>query len=175
MKAIKFFAIAILFSGVSVMASAQSSATQQTAKAAARIISPITITYDNTALNFGTMVSLVEKYDVTVSAAGVRTISEAAATKIGGITSTISVPKFTVGGESGANYTITLPANGTVEFSNVSGATAMKLEDFKASLASLKGVIGETSVFTVGATLKVNAKQQAGEYIATFPVTVSYE
>lgn len=174
MKAIKFFAIAILFSGVSVMASAQSSATQQTAKAAARIISPITITYDNTALSFGTMVSLVDAYDVTVSAAGVRTISDAAA-KIGGITSTISVPKFTVGGESGANYTITLPANGTVEFSNVSGATAMKLEDFKASLASLKGVIGTTSEFTVGATLKVNAKQQAGSYIATFPVTVSYE
>ena len=173
MKAIKFFAIVILFSGVSVMSSAQNTATSQSVDAAAKIISPIGIT-NTGSLNFGTLVSMATSYTAKVGTDANRILSNDKAAKVGGITSTVTVPTFNVTGDSNAKFSITLPES-TILTTTTAGATAMTVDNFVHSAGTSPQLSSGIASFKVGATLNVGAEQKAGDYTGTFTVTVAYE
>jgi len=173
MKAIKFFAIAILFSGVSVMSSAQNTATSESVNAAANIISPLAIT-NTGSLNFGTLVSMASSYTATVGTDANRILSNENAAKVGGITSTVAVPTFNVTGDSNAKFAITLPVSTSLT-TNTAGATAMTVDNFGHSAGASPQLSSGAASFKVGARLNVGEAQKAGSYTGTFTVTVAYE
>ena len=166
MKAIKFFAIAILFSGVSVMASAQNPTATGTANASATIVKPISIEKQGD-LAFGNIIASAEGGTVTVKTDGG---IEHNGVKAPSIAVTTSAASFKVEGLVGATYAISLPANDAIILK--SGENEMKLTGFKTN--ATKVLTDGSETFKVGATLNVGAKQAAGSYTATFPVVVNY-
>lgn len=134
---------------------------------------PISIS-KNTDMNFGTIAASSGGGTVLLSASGSRTPS-------GGIilpslTGTVTAAQFTVNGEPGYTYAITLPTtNFTLSESGV-GPASMVVNAFT-STPSATGILtaGTQTVF-VGATLNVGASQTAGSYTNTtgFQVTVNY-
>ena len=166
MKAIKFFAIAILFSGVSVLSIAQDT---KEVTANVEILAPITIS-DVVSMNFGKLLSVNNAYDVVLATTGAITSDNKAAIQLAGTTAAGSLK---VNGAIDANFVLTLPST---EIDITGAGDAMKLTSFKSNLTDNKGKIlsGGTPV-TLGATLKVNAKQAEGKYTGTFNVTVAYE
>ena len=170
MKAIKFFAIAILFSGVSVMASAQNP--EATATASATIVTPISIKKTDD-LAFGNIIADADGGTVTVTSAGVISHSGVVAPSVKG---TSSAASFTVTGLTGATYAIGLPADNAVILKKDGSSTdpkeQMKLTAFTEKATKI--LTGGTETFGVGATLNVVAGQVAGTYTSNFNVTVNY-
>ena len=82
--------------------------------------------------------------------------------------------QFLITGTPGATYTITLPADGTVQLS--SGASSMALNNFVSSPSGANIPLGGggTQTIAVGATLTVSAAQPPGNYSGSFSVTVNY-
>lgn len=85
----------------------------------------------------------------------------------------VSAAKFTVKGNAGNRYSISLPDSITI--SETGGAT-MTVNHFTSSPDVTAGVIASngTQTLSVGATLNVGADQAAGEYAGEFTVTVAY-
>ena len=84
----------------------------------------------------------------------------------------VSAASFTVSGQQGYTYAITLPQS---EYELTNGSEKMTLKDFTTDIKS--GSLAEgTQSFRVGATLKVNANQQPGIYntLNNLNVTVNY-
>ncbi|MDQ3269910.1 MAG: DUF4402 domain-containing protein [Pseudomonadota bacterium] len=79
--------------------------------------------------------------------------------------------QFSVSGDPGATFAITLPANGTVFLSN--GSSNMPVNGFVSSPSS-GGTFLSTQVISVGATLDVAEGQPTGAYSGTFLVIVDY-
>ncbi len=81
---------------------------------------------------------------------------------------------FTVGGEEGKMYTITLPTTSTL----TSGGNTLTLSSFSCSKASNVGTIGAfgnvVNNFYVGATLTLPSTTVSGIYTGTITVTVAY-
>ena len=169
MKAIKFFAIAILFSGVSVISSAQVKAT---ATAPSTIVTPIGIT-KTVDMNFGNVAINSETPGTVVLApAGTRTFT-------GGVTlpataGTVAAAEFNVTGANNYTFSITLPST---SHEIKSGSNTMSVTGFT-STPTPNGTLSATGSATVkvGATLNVSAGQAAGTYtsVTPFEVTVNY-
>lgn len=126
----------------------------------------------NTDMNFGTIAASSGGGTVLLSASGSRTPS-------GGIilpslTGTVSSAQFTVSGEPGYSYAITLPAS-VVLTDAVSSAT-MTVNAFTSTPSATGTLTAGTETLLVGATLNVGASQAAGLYTnaAGFEVTVNY-
>jgi len=155
--------------GAAVLAStaafAQSSAT---ANATARIITAISLA-KNTDLNFGDIVPGGTAGTVVLTPAGVRT----PAGGIVAVTNTFTPAAFTVSGQAGGLYTVTLPV-AAVTLS--SGANSMTVDTFTSNPSGTAGVIagGGTQALAVGGTLHVGATQASGTYTGTFTVSVAY-
>jgi hypothetical protein len=152
--------------------SAQVSFTATSIGIDAKVIAPITIENTGpTPINFGTLSrSSVEGY-VTISAEGVRTASGGASVLI---SSDFSAAPFSVTGDNSATFSITLPANGTVELTRSGGSEKMPVDDFTHNSTLTLSTSG-TAIFNVGATLTVNEDQVPGEYTGSFSVTVAYQ
>lgn len=147
----------------------------QTVSGSAKIMTPITLT-KTADLHFGTLTSAATLGTCVLST------SSATRTPSGGValvaaTPTPSNAAFTVGGQGGAAYTITLPTDVTVLF----GTESMTISDFKikAASAASEGAVGTiaaggTDTFVIGGTLNVGASQVAGVYTADFNVSVTY-
>ena len=169
MKAIKFFAVAILFSGVSVMASAQVTAT---ATASSTIVTPIGIT-KTVDMNFGNVaINSTTAGTVVLAPAGTRTST-------GGVTlpataGTVAAAEFNVTGANNYTFSITLPST---SHEIKSGSNTMSVTGFT-STPTPTGTLSATGSATVkvGATLNVSAGQAAGTYtsVTPFEVTVNY-
>ena len=169
MKAIKFFAIAILFSGVSVISSAQVTAT---ATASSTIVTPIGIT-KTVDMNFGNVaINSTTAGTVVLAPAGTRTST-------GGVTlpatvGTVAAAEFTVSGANDYTFSITLPST---SHEIKSGSNTMSVTGFT-STPTPTGTLSATGSATVkvGATLNVSAGQAAGTYtsVTPFEVTVNY-
>ena len=167
MKAIKFFAIAILFSGVSVISSAQVKAT---ATASSTIVTPIGIT-KTVDMNFGNVA-------VNSTTAGTVVLTpEGTREKTGGVTlpatkGTVTAAQFNVTGADGYTFAITLPTDITI--SNGAGGS-MIVNNFISTPDGTGTISGDTPI-KVGATLNVAAGQVAGTYtsVTPFEVTVNY-
>ena len=169
MKAIKFFAIAILFSGVSVISSAQVTAT---ATASSTIVTPIGIT-KTVDMNFGNVaVNSTTPGTVVLTPEGTRT-------KTGGVTlpttvGTVAAAEFSVTGANNYTFSITLPSTSHEIKSDLN---TMSVTGFT-STPTPTGTLSATGSATVkvGATLNVSAGQAAGTYtsVTPFEVTVNY-
>ena len=169
MKAIKFFAVAILFSGVSVMASAQVTAK---ATASSTIVTPIGIT-KTVDMNFGNVaINSTTAGTVVLAPAGTRTST-------GGVTlpataGTVAAAEFNVTGANNYTFSITLPST---SHEIKSGSNTMSVTGFT-STPTPTGTLSATGSATVkvGATLNVSAGQAAGTYtsVTPFEVTVNY-
>lgn len=168
-KILKFFVLAIVMIAFSVSTFAQVTAT---ATAAATIVTPITIT-KTTDMNFGNIAVNASLGTVVLPAAAapVRTVT-------GGCTlpataGTVAAAAFTVTGQSGFTYSITLPASASL----TGPGPAMTADTFVSNPTVAAGglLTGGTQTLYVGATLHVAASQTAGAYIsAAFNVTVNY-
>ncbi len=169
MKAIKFFAVSILFSGVSVISSAQVTAT---ATASSTIVTPIGIT-KTVDMNFGNVaINSTTAGTVVLAPAGTRTST-------GGVTlpataGTVAAAEFNVTGANNYTFSITLPST---SHEIKSGSNTMSVTGFT-STPTPTGTLSATGSATVkvGATLNVSAGQAAGTYtsVTPFEVTVNY-
>lgn len=116
-------------------------------------------------LAFGDAVPTGVAGTITIATGGGRT-----AVDIDLMGGTISAAGFTVGGESGTNYTITLPASATLSGAGLDMTVDTFTDD--SSGMSLCGCPFDD--FNVGATLHVGASQAPGVYSGTFSVTAEY-
>ena len=173
---LKFFTLSVAIFAFTNISFGQGNTSEANATAGANIITPIGITVDEgSQLQFGDLIATSTSYSVTIEPNGTRTSTGNATffTETG-----YSAVSFTVTGEAGASYNITLPDNSTIE----GAGDDMALTSFTSSnglTSSISGTVGSYAAgsdsFTVGATLTVGANQAAGENSATFPVTVAYE
>jgi hypothetical protein len=136
----------------------------------ARVITPISLeNTDAQGLDFGTIVlgTLTSRVKVTSTA------TVQANVPLGDAVVLSSVPqkaaKFTVSGEAGKAYAITLPASTTL----LSGLNVLTVDNFSCS-NDTGGSIGTDDLFYVGAQLLLPAGTEAADYVGTFSVTVSY-
>lgn len=166
----KFFAIAAFAIGFTATANAQNSATQNDVTAAAQIVAPISISKASD-LNFGSIVRSVAGGTVVVAPSG--SVTPTGVSMFTGAASIATAPAaFTISGENGATYQVTLPADGDVVLSD-GGTNTMSLTAFTHNATGTFGASEET--FKVGATLNVGANQAAGNYVSpAFNVTVAY-
>ena len=162
---IKFFAFVVLFFGLAVTTFAQVSAT---AGATATVAAPIAIT-KVTDMSFGNItVQSGTGGTVILAPAGTRT-------KTGGVslpatTGTVTAASFTVTGETGYTYSITLPTGATTI---TSGSNNMSIDTWTSNPTSPGTLTSGTSTLNVGATLTVDAGQAAGTYTSGTPFTVT--
>ena len=160
----KLFAIAIAVIGFASTSFAQVTATAETS---ANIIGPISI-MKNTNMSFGNVA-------VSPTVAGTVVLDVASArTKTGGvtlpvITGTVAAAKFTVSGQSGTTYSITLPAS--VVLTN--GGNSMTVDGFTSTPTATGSLATGTQELFVGATLNVAAGQISGLYTNTSDLVVS--
>jgi len=173
---LKFFTLSVAIFAFSTISFGQGNTSSATANAGANIITPIGITVDEgSQLQFGDLIATSTSYSVTIAPAGTRTSTGNAAffTETG-----YSAVSFTVTGEAGASYNITLPTEILLEGAGDDMALTNFIDNKNGS-SSISGTTGSyeagSDSFTVGATLTVGANQAAGEYSATFPVTVAYQ
>lgn len=135
----------------------------------AQKVKPIAVT-TTTGLSFGSFTMAGSGGLVTVSAAGIRSVS-------GGIIAlggTVTAATFSVTGNNNTPYTITLPTS-TV----LSGPGGSMPINFTAALVTggvLTGQLanGGKSTFSVGGELTVASNQAPGAYSATLVMTVNY-
>jgi hypothetical protein len=165
----KFFPMALFAVGLATAANAQNSATENTTTASAQIVVPITISKGSD-LNFGSIVRSTPGGTVVLAPSG--TVTPTGVTMFSGAgTVATSAAEYTISGESGTAYVITLPANNAVVLSD--GTNTMNLTAFIHNASGTFGASPET--FQVGATLNVGANQVAGNYVSpAFDVTVAY-
>jgi hypothetical protein len=144
---------------------AQSSATAS-ATATATIIAPLAMI--NTAdLAFGLVTTSAAAGTIELTPAGVRN-SNGGATAITGLA--WNAAAFSVTGEVGRTFAITLPASTTI----AAGANTMTVNTFTSNLGATGTLTGGVAALNVGATLNVGANQASGSYVGTFNVTVAY-
>ena len=156
-------ALLILACGTKVSAQASASATST-----ATIITPITITKTSD-MNFGNVaVSATTNGTVVMTPAGVR--SATAGVTLPGTSGTVSAAAFTVNGQSGYTYAITLPASLTI---SDGGSNSMVVDNFTSTPTATGTLTGGTETLEVGATLNVNLSQAPGVYTSATPFTVT--
>ena len=163
---------AIVMIAFTTNAVAQSTATT-TAATSARVITPITIT-KVVDMNFGNLVATVAGGAIVLPTSGARTGD--AAILLGTQNGTVAAASFTVTGEIGFTYAITLPpASFNVSNSDTTPAT-MSVGTFVSSPSSTGSLVSGTQTLLVGATITLAANQKAGAYTNTsgLAITVNY-
>lgn len=156
------FALAFLL----ITASAAMAADNIDSNSHAQILTAIAIT-NQVPLEFGNIVASGAAGTVTVSAAGVRS-ALLGATLAAGITATAA--SFTVTGDAGSTYAVTLPTLTTID----SGANSMDVDTYTSASTGSGTLVAGTDTLTVGATVHVGASQASGSYDGTFNVAVNY-
>lgn len=161
----KMLAGAVVLASLTAATSAQAQSAD--AGAGAKIIAPLEIS-NVTDLYFGTIAPSTTVADtVTVLADGSRKCGPALTC----LTANHTAAAFEVTGEADAFYTISLPKE--IKIVNENG-TAMRVADFSGSKSNGQLLNGEDS-FTVGGTLDVGVRQEAGNYKGSFTVAVEYQ
>lgn len=161
------FSLVALFAISSLTVNAQVSAV---AEASANIVGPISIT-KSVNMSFGNVaVSPTVAGTVVLAPASTRTQTGGVTLPV--ITGTVTAAKFTVSGESGTTYSITLPAS--VVLAN--GGNTMTVNSFTSTPTPTGSLATGTEDIFVGGTLNVAAAQASGLYTNTsdLVVTVNY-
>jgi hypothetical protein len=166
----KFFLLVIVMIAFGATTFAQVSAT---ATAAATIVSPIAISKE-TDMNFGraSVTAVAGTIVLPAAAAPVRTTTGGVSLQGGG---TVASASFTVTGQAGFTYSISLPADGVVSLTGPGAPMAANTFVSSPTVAAGGLLTGGTQTLYVGATLSVAGCQVAGAYSsAAFTVTVNY-
>lgn len=165
-------ATAILFSAAATDASAQATAT---ASATATIVTPIDISKVDD-MDFGNVaVHASNGGEVVLAPAGTRTATNGVT--LPATAGTVTAASFTVSGQAGYTYAITLPSGASTLNHATAANTSMDVDTWVSS-PSATGTLssGGTQTLLVGATLHVTGGQAAGVYTTSsdFSVTVNY-
>ena len=161
----KMFAGAIVLASLAAATSAHAQSAD--AGAGAKIVAPLEIA-NVTDLYFGTIAPSTTVSDtVAVLADGSRKCGPALTC----LTADHTAAAFAVTGEADAFYTISLPNE--IKIVNENG-TEMRVADFNGSKTGGQLLSGEDS-FTVGGSLDVGVRQEAGKYAGSFTVAVEYQ
>jgi hypothetical protein len=166
---LKLAALAAAAVAVASPALAQSSASA-TVSSTGRLIAPISLTKDSDLL-FGTIIKPSSGNATITIGTGADTV---AVTGTGaGSAGTASRAKFTVGGEGGQAYAITVPASFTL--SNSGNDVTVTLTS-SATTGTLSGTLGSagTQTFQVGGAFTIPSTQATGNYAGSFTVTTAY-
>jgi len=169
-RSIRGLVVLALAAGVSVPAFAQSSATAS-ANATTRIIQAITLT-KTADLAFGNIVKPSTGSGTVTIGNGADTIA-VTGTNAAAASGTTSRAKFTVGGEGGQTFAITVPATMTM----TSGANNITVNlTTAAATGTLSGTLGSagTTTVNVGGNFSLPNTQVSGNYSGSFNVTVAY-
>jgi hypothetical protein len=168
MKKLTFLVSLIaMFSITALTVSAQVSATASTS---ANIVGPISIS-KITDMNFGNVaISPVLAGTVVLDPASARTATGGVTLPV--ITGAVAAAMFTVAGEAGTTYSISLP--GTITLT--SGLNTMTVDNFTSTPTPTGSLATGTEDLFVGATLNVGAAQTSGLYTnaSDLVVTVNY-
>jgi hypothetical protein len=143
-----------------------------TANVSANIVHPISIAKD-VDMSFGNVAVNTSSGTVILNPAGSRSATN-------GVTlpadaGNVSAASFTVSGEVGYTYSITLPGN-SITLSRLSGSETMTVDGWTSS-PSNSGVLTDGSeTLNIGATLYVTGSQVPGVYSSNSPllITVNY-
>ncbi len=138
-----------------------------TATATATIVTPIAIVNASN-MNFGNVAVNAVAGTVILDPAGTRTSTGGVTLPVVG--GTVTAATFTVTGNSGATYSITLPSTATTI---TSGLNNMTVDNFSSTPTPTGTLTGGTETLRVGATLNVGASQPAGIYVSGTPFTVT--
>ncbi|MCR5875807.1 DUF4402 domain-containing protein [Phenylobacterium sp. J426] len=159
-------------------ACAQASATAQT-NSTVTVFRPITLT-KNTDLSFGTVVRpTAGSGTVTIAAAdGARTLDGSGALLSTGQPSTQAAPgraTYTVNGEGGQTFSISVPANFNMTRSGGSETITVVLTP-SATTGNLSNALGAagTASFGVGGQIPIDSATAGGAYSGSFTTTVAY-
>jgi Domain of unknown function (DUF4402) len=147
-------------------ANAQFSSDTDTASASVTIVSAISIT-KTVDMNFGDVVegagTVILATDNGRTATGNTTLGNSTAA---------AAASFSVTGDSGATYAITLPGSA---ITLTGTGTDMTVDTFVSDHPGDTGTLtGGTDTILVGATLNVGATQTTGAYTGSFDLTVAY-
>lgn len=128
----------------------------------------------NTDMNFGTIAVSSFAGTVLLPASGSRTPSGGVI--LPSLTGTVSAAQFTVTGEPGYSYAITLPITDFILYESGAGPATIIVNAFTSTPSATGILTGGTETVLVGATLNVGSSQAAGSYTnaAGFEVTVNY-
>lgn len=122
-------------------------------------------------LSFGSFVAGAGG-SVSVTTSGARTATGAVVLIP---SSTGAAAGFSLSGDAGAIYLISLPGDGAVLLDNGAGQS-MELSGFISNPSDFGQLgAGGTQALSIGATLNVGASQAPGAYSGTFSVTVEYQ
>ncbi|RAK56813.1 DUF4402 domain-containing protein [Phenylobacterium deserti] len=171
-----FAAFAVLASAaLAAEAHAQAQASQTTSSTAT-IFQPIQLA-KNSDLSFGNIVRPISgNGTVTIDPAnGARSASGPLAIINTGPNATPGRASYTVTGEGGQNFSITVPASFNMTRQGSADTIQVTLSS-TAGAGTLSGVLGTTgtSTFGVGGTIPVTNGTASGAYAGTFVVTVAY-
>ena len=173
--------------------------------ASARIVAPLILSLTaGTKLDFGTLVKTSTTEDgtavldpIAANSASLRTLTDLGALGAIGLNKG-SVPEYTLTGEVGLTYKITLPTTDVVVTNTaLAGSSALSNEKMNVSaftyafsaggLATPNAAtliaagtatsltIASANTFQVGATLTVDSGQSTGTYAGTYTISVQYE
>jgi hypothetical protein len=166
---LKIITLALAATALAAPAFAQSSASV-TVNSTGRIIAPITLTKDAD-LAFGTIIKPNTGNGTVTIGTGADTV---AVTGTGTASmGTASRAKFTVGGEGGQTYAITVPAS--FNLSNGGNDVTVTLTS-SATTGTLSGTLGASGsqTFQVGGSFTIPSTQATGNYAGSFTVTTAY-
>jgi len=122
-------------------------------------------------MNFGDVIAGGTSGTVVLTAAASPSRSVTGGAELGNPTS-VSSATFTVSGEAGFTYAITLPST---DVTITSGVNSMTVNTFTSSPDGTGTLTGGSETLYIGATLNVGAFQASGsDYTGSFNVTVAY-
>lgn len=154
---------------------AQPGSASATAAGAATVVAPITLV-KTTDLAFGSIVrpSLGTNIVTVDATSGVRSVSGSGDAALASSLAS-SRATYSVGGEGGAAFTITVPSSFTLTRTGGVETLPVTLSASAQSgaLGGSTGAIGSTS-FSVGGSLPLSSSTVAGDYTGVFNVTVGY-
>ncbi|UCH73104.1 MAG: DUF4402 domain-containing protein [Rhodospirillales bacterium] len=167
-KRISTLAAGVAALGVAGLGSTSAMAAQDQVNANATIVDAIGITGDRS-LEFGTIINgAANTVTIANTAAGTRSATDPTQLLLGGGEQSA---QFTVSGDPGRSYNLTVPPSITV---TETGGTTMTVNNIQHSATgTLDGVTGN-EVFYVGGDLIVTNGQLAGTYSGTLLIQVDY-
>jgi hypothetical protein len=135
----------------------------------ARIITPITLTKDRD-LDFGVIARGTASSTIVVDKVANPTPNVTAGDAVVLSSTAQTSAQFTVSGETGKTYAITIPTTQDI----TDGTNHLTISAFTCSNSLTNSTIGTGNVFYVGGTLTVPTSAVSASYTGTFSVTVAY-
>lgn len=167
-------AISIAALAVCGMAAEGRAGASATGYATATVVAPIGIAAAEPHLRFGAFSSTAGGQTITVAPDGTRILRGAREPGPAHV-QPVAPARFTVSGESGMHYSVSLPARTEITTAHPGTAGAMQVTDFISLPGGADLLVGGPQSLRVGATLTTVPGQALGSYIGSFVVTVAYD